>query len=287
MDAGLDSLSAVEFRNELSSRLDGVALPSTLVFDYPSVNAIVAYLEASLAGPRAVAAPVRAVGGVGLSGAGDELAVIGMGCRFPGGSDSPEAFWSFLCSGRDGVTRVPFERWDADVHFDPDMDRPNKSYVCEGGFVSSLEYFDNALFGISDSEAGSMDPQQRLFLEVAYAALSSGGYSKETLLGASVGVFAGCCNDDFKMSLSAAGRAFGVYTATSVDGAILANRLSFALGLKGPSMTINTACSSSLVAANVAALNLRQGACRVAVVGGVNLLLSADGFIATSKARML
>jgi len=219
----------------------------------------------------------------------EPIAIVGIGCRFPGDGDTPEAFWRFLESGTDGVTEVPKDRWDADACFDADPDAPGKSYTRWGGFVKDVAGFDAHFFGISPREAVSLDPQQRLLLEVAWESLEHAGIAPSSLAGSQTAVYMGITTHDYANQLSEAiGSRFGdAYTPSGTAHSVAAGRLSYFLGLHGPNVAIDTACSSSLVAIHWAVQSLRNGEASLALAGGVNLTLTADGSILTSRARMM
>ena len=179
MESGLDSLAQVELRNTLSSRLGGMQLSATLFLDYPTVNAVASYLLEEIMPSGRRGGLQRVVLSAGAASEG--LAVVGMACRLPGGSDSPAAFWEMLVEGRDGIVEVPASRWDMNKVFDPNPDAENKCYVRHGGFIDGVELFDAAFFGISGTEAASMDPQQRLLLEVGFEAFASAGFAKGSM----------------------------------------------------------------------------------------------------------
>jgi acyl transferase domain-containing protein len=218
----------------------------------------------------------------------EPIAIIGVGCRFPGGASSPAAFWRLLHDGVDAISEVPGDRWDIETYYDPDPDAPGKMYAIHGGFIDGIDQFDPHFFGISPREAVTMDPQQRLLLEVAWEALENAGQAPEMLEGSSVGVFIGICSTDYsQLLLRLDPDLFDAYLATGSSHAIASGRLSYILGLHGPSVSIDTACSSSLVAVHMACLSLRAGECRQALAGGVNLLLTPYTTIALCKTRML
>jgi myxalamid-type polyketide synthase MxaE and MxaD len=216
------------------------------------------------------------------------VAIVGIGCRFPGAS-SPEAFWELLRDGVDAVAEVPSGRWDLEALYDPDPEAPGRTYSRHGGFIEDVEDFDAAFFGISPREAVSMDPQQRLLLEVGWEALEEGAIAPDSLRDSETGVFFGLgANDYLLRGARAVGRAdLDAYVGTGNASSVAAGRLSYLLGLRGPSMAIDTACSSSLVAAHLAAQSLRAGECDLALAGGASLMLAADTTVVLSKARML
>ena len=219
----------------------------------------------------------------------EPVAIVGMACRFPGGNNDPESFWQFLRSGGDAVREVPKDRWDIDAFYDPNPGTPGKMYTRNGGFLDRIDLFDPQFFGIAPREAVRMDPQQRLLLEVAWEALERSGVAPDSLSGSRTGVFVGVCTSDYADLQS---RKFDVtkldaYHASGIAHSMASGRLSYVLGLQGPSMTIDTACSSSLVAVHLACQSLRRGECTLALAAGVNVMLTPDMFIALSTASML
>ncbi|MEO8804850.1 MAG: type I polyketide synthase [Burkholderiaceae bacterium] len=218
----------------------------------------------------------------------EPIAVIGMGCRFPGGAVSPNAYWDLLEQGRDAIRDVPADRWDKEAFFDADPDAPARMSVRNGGFLDDVQGFDAAFFGISPREALTMDPQQRLLLEVSWEALEHAGLSPERLAGTPTGVFFGLCNSDhFQRVLQRGIDTIDAYIASGNAHSVASGRVSYFLGLQGPALSIDTACSSSLVALHVACQSLRSGESRTALAGGVNLMCSPETTIALTKAHML
>lgn len=219
----------------------------------------------------------------------EPIAVIGMGCRVPGGGDSPAAFWRLLESGTDAVGEVPGDRWDHDALFDPDPDAPGRISTRYGGFLGSVDRFDPDFFGIAPREAQSLDPQQRLLLEVCWETLEHAGQPADRLAGSDTGIFMGAAGSDYAYLQMRTGdpSLLDAHFASGIAHSTLTGRLSYLLGLQGPSVTLDTACSSSLVAIHLAAQALRAGDCRLALAGGVNLILGPEIFIALSQARML
>ncbi|MEM9568641.1 MAG: type I polyketide synthase, partial [Cyanobacteria bacterium P01_E01_bin.34] len=218
----------------------------------------------------------------------EPIAIIGVGCRFAQAS-SPEAFWQLLETGVDAVREVPAERWDVDAYYDADPDAPGKTYTRYGSFVDCVDRFDPAFFGISPREAATMDPQQRLLLEVSWEALERANWVPERQQGSQTGVFVGITTNDYARLLLGSADLEQINAHYSSGNALnaVAGRLSYTLGLQGPSMAIDTACSSSLVAVHLACQSLRQRECDAALAGGVNLILAPENTIALSKARML
>ena len=203
----------------------------------------------------------------------EPIAIIGMGCRFPGGASSPDAFWRLLEEGADAVTEVPRDRWPLPP---PDASiEPRQRGERWGAFLEQVDRFDASFFGISPREASSLDPQQRLLIEVCWEALEHAGVIPDRLMSSRTGVFLGMMNDDYKALCAEADPGFrDAYIATGNGHCFAPGRISYLLGLQGPSLTIDTACSSSLVAIHVASLSLRSGDCSLALAGGVNLMLS-------------
>ena len=218
-----------------------------------------------------------------------EIAIVGIGCRFPGGATNPAEFWRFLLGKGDGMSEVPADRWSLDKFYDPDPDAPGRMYVRQGGFLTQSPWeFDPEYFGISPREAATMDPQQRLLLEVAVEALDDAGMNG-TVSGREVGVYIGGFTSDNQVGRhSPASRsAINSHTATSGTFTMLSNRLSYVLDLHGPSMTIDTACSSSMVAIHEAAQAVARSECDVALAGGVNSMIAPETFVSMCKGRFL
>ncbi|ACC81788.1 beta-ketoacyl synthase N-terminal-like domain-containing protein [Nostoc punctiforme] len=220
----------------------------------------------------------------------EPIAIVGMGCRFPGGADNPEAFWQLLRDGVDAIIDIPGDRWDTAAYYDPNPDTPGKIYTRKGGCLSDrLDSFEPQFFGISATEAKSLDPQQRLLLEVAWEALENANQSPEKLFNSLTGVFLGICSNDYNNMIWQTGGATQVdaFCATGNALSVAAGRLSYFLGLKGPSLAVDTACSSSLVALHLACQHLRNQECHLALVGGVHLLLSPETSVAFARTKML
>jgi acyl transferase domain-containing protein/NADPH:quinone reductase-like Zn-dependent oxidoreductase/SAM-dependent methyltransferase/short-subunit dehydrogenase/acyl carrier protein len=219
----------------------------------------------------------------------EPLAIIGVGCRIPGGANDPEEFWRLLHEGGNGVREIASDRWDADRYYDPDPDTPGKIATRFGGFLDQIDRFEPQFFGIAPREAQTMDPQQRLLLEVSWEALEHAGQSPAGLGHTRTGVYVGICSNDYAQLLLEAGNPalVDMYYASGIAHSIASGRLSYVLGLQGPSMSVDTACSSSLVAVHLACQSLRNEECRLALAGGVNVILSPEIFSALSRARML
>ncbi|HET8662412.1 MAG TPA: beta-ketoacyl synthase N-terminal-like domain-containing protein [Micromonosporaceae bacterium] len=213
----------------------------------------------------------------------EPIAVIGIGCRLPGGANDPESFWRLLHDGVDAIRDMPEERWDVDAYFDPDPEAPGKMSTRWGGFLSGIEQFDPAFFGISPWEAANMDPQQRLMLEVAQEAFDDAGQVRAQLRGSRTGVFIGLAHSEYGWLNLNNPELSNVYTATGSFGSIVANRVSYLYDLRGPSYTMDAVCSSSLLAVHQACESLRSGDCTMALAGGAGLFLKPEGFVWFTK----
>ncbi len=217
----------------------------------------------------------------------EPIAVIGMACRFPGAAN-PEEFWEFLARGGDAVGEIPKERWDVAALYDPDPNVPGKMYTKSGAFLPDFDLFSPAFFGISPREAQFMDPQQRLLLEVSWEALENASVVPERLAEKQVGVFVGIGTTDYgDQQVPLGSQAVDAYNGTGGSHAAAAGRLSYFLGIRGPSLAVDTACSSSLVTAHLAMMSLRSGESDLALASGVNLNFAADVFVSLCKAHML
>lgn len=221
--------------------------------------------------------------------AGEPIAVVGMGCRFPGGADSPAAYWRLLREGRDVIKEIPRDRWDLDEVYDPNPDAPGKIYTRWGGFLDDIDRFDATLFGISQADAEGMDPQQRIVLETAWEALESAGYPPMGLMGSQTGVFLGSFQTTYA-ELRAREGDLSTADESSLGGVVrcmAAGRLSYLFGFQGPSIPVDTACSSALVATDMACRALRAGECDMALACAVNVLLSLEWLVAFCRVRAL
>ena len=216
------------------------------------------------------------------------IAVIGLGCRLPG-ADHPDRFWELLEAGTDLITDTPGDRWDADAIFDPTNAGAGTVTTRWGGFIDDVDRFDAGFFGISPREAELMDPQQRLFLEVAWEAMEDGGQNIDDLAGSATGVFVGVhsLSNDYQLEQVGDLNALTHYSGTGSSHAVISGRLSYLLDLRGPSVAVDTACSSSLVAVHQAVQSLRAGESSTAVVGGVNLLVDPMFTVVASRMGMM
>ncbi len=217
----------------------------------------------------------------------EPIAIIGMGCRFPGGADSPDTFWNLMRDGVNAISEVPPDRWNMASFFHPEPGQYGKTYSRWGGFLSQIDQFDAGFFGISPREASAMDPQQRLLLEVSWEALEDGGQVLEELEGSSTGVFVGISTHDYSDIQVKDSYIGNSYTNSGGALSIAANRVSYAFNLHGPSMAVDTACSSALVAVHLACRSIWDGESSMALAGGVNCIITPEPTIGFSKANML
>jgi phthiocerol/phenolphthiocerol synthesis type-I polyketide synthase D len=275
---GLTSRDSLRLVSDLEDLLD-VELPSTMIWQHSTVSAL---LDALLAQPSGTGQddtlPLAASRVVAPAEptphAAEPVAVIGIGCRLPGGVHGPERFWRLLADGGNTITPLPEERWAQFRQDSPEQLERLATTTRWGGFLDDVRAFDADFFGITPREAVAMDPQQRLLLEVVREAFEHAGLAADRLRGSATGVFVGISGNEYGQLTFGDVSRVDAWTATGAAMSITANRLSYAFDLRGPSIALDTACSSSLVAVHMAAASLRSGESDLAVAGGVNLLLS-------------
>ncbi|HWN59975.1 MAG TPA: SDR family NAD(P)-dependent oxidoreductase, partial [Streptosporangiaceae bacterium] len=278
-DVGFDSLTAVDLRNRLAT-VTGLALPSTMVFDYPNPLALTDFLRARLGGVQ-----LEVSGPASAQALDEPIAIIGMSCRYPGGIASPEDLWELVAQGGDATCEFPADRgWDAAGLYDADPDRAGKTYTTRGGFLERVAEFDAAFFGISPREAVAMDPQQRLLLEASWEALERAGLDPSSLGGSLTGTFIGASYQDYATGGASPEGAEG-HLITGTISSVLSGRLAYTFGFEGPAVTLDTACSSSLVALHLACQSLRNGESTLALAGGVSVMATPGAFIGFSRQR--
>jgi acyl transferase domain-containing protein/acyl carrier protein len=271
---GLGSIEVTTLVAALGRAL-GRSLASSVVWSHPTIDALARQVaEGSRPGELTEGHREAALSGDGTSE--EPIAIVGMACRFPGGADDPVTFWKLLCEGFDAISEVPSDRWNMDLSAPPAMRR--------GGFLRRIDGFDPLLFRISPREAEQMDPQQRLVLELSWEAIEDARINPRSLAGSPTGVFTGVVFGDYDAIQNAARiRSINQYSTTGSVQAIIANRVSYVLGLQGPSMVVNAACASSLLAVHLACQSLRSGECTSALAGGVQLNLASTTALGVSK----
>ncbi|MDI5968594.1 SDR family NAD(P)-dependent oxidoreductase [Streptomyces sp. SL13] len=292
-DTGFDSMSSLELRQRLAAATR-LKLPATLVFDYPTPSLLANFLSEALGASDTPQAAPAAAAAVPAGPAGDpeqdddQLVIVGMGCRFPGGVRSPQGLWDLVREGRDAVGGFPVDRgWDVEGLYDPDPDALGKSYTREGGFLAGVDRFDADFFGVAPREAQAIDPQHRLLLETAWEALEDAAIRPVDLRGSRTGVFVGIMHQDYGTRFRSAPDGYEGYITNGTAASAAAGRLSYLYGLEGPAVTVDTACSSSLVALHLACQALRNRECDIALAGGATVMSTPTFFVEYSRQRVL
>ncbi|MFI9764840.1 SDR family NAD(P)-dependent oxidoreductase [Streptomyces sp. NPDC051963] len=274
-DLGVDSAGVTTLVAALSRHL-GEHVPTWVVWQHPTIAAMAAHLTGAVT-------PTPAPAAKGQVHDGEPIAVVGLGCRLPGGVDTPEDLWQALCEGLDAIREVPADRWNAHEWLDDDPRAPGKMTTRWGGFLDDVSRFDADLFHISPAEARHMDPQQRMALEVAWAALEDARVVPGSLSGSRTGVFLGAMAQEYHLATGADPEAIGTHSAVGWDNSIIPARIAYTLGLQGPALAVATACSSSLTATHLAVQSLRRGESDLALAGGVNVMLHPNTTVAMTK----
>lgn len=297
-DLGMDSLLSVEFKNRLNNILEPYIkspLTASLIYNYTTIKDLANYLSDEM-----LITDITFVDSEKNSSAEDvtskitsnqneSIAIVGIGCRFPGGINNPDDFWNVLANSKDCITDIPEARFDVNQYYDPNPDVPGKMYPRGGGFIEQAEFFDAGFFGISPREALAIDPQQRQLLEVCWDAIENSMLSIDTLQKAKTGVFVGMAAGEYQTLIANSNEKDDIqgYTLTGNAANAASGRVSYTFGFDGPSMTVDTACSSSLVAIHLACQSLNSGTSDVAFAAGVNIICSPETYILMSRTRAL
>jgi len=271
-ELGVTSQAAVELYTRLTDAT-GLEVPVSVVFSYPTPATLACHLRTELEGDQPSSTPLPA----GRRNSEEPIAIVGIGCRFPGGVGSAEQLWELVRAGTDAVSEFPRDRgWDVESVFGADTQHPASTGACAGGFLYDAGEFDPAFFGISPREALAMDPQQRLLLQTAWEAFEDGGIDPVSMEGSETGVFIGLALQDYGMLLRSARSALQGHLATGTSASVASGRIAYAFGLEGSALTVDTACSSSLVAIHLACLALRAGECSAALAGGATVMATTS-----------
>ncbi|MFD8416627.1 SDR family NAD(P)-dependent oxidoreductase [Streptomyces sp. NPDC059650] len=278
-DLGLDSVRITALLARTATWL-GRPVPAWVAWQYPTVAALAGHLAG---GDRSDTAVIRPARSRGRAHEQEPIAVVGLGCRLPGGIETPRELWQGLLDGIDAVREVPRDRWNAEEWLDPDPRAPGRMTTRWGGFLDDVAGFDAELFRISPAEARQMDPQQRIALETAWAALEDAHVVHGDLAGSRTGVFIGTMAQEYHLATGADPENIETHSAVGWDNSIIPARIAYTLGLHGPALAVATACSSSLTATHLAVRSLRSGESDLALAGGVNIMLSPNTTVAMTK----
>ncbi|KID96318.1 polyketide synthase, partial [Metarhizium majus ARSEF 297] len=272
---GGDSVRIIRMQAALEKQLHR-PVPTPKLFEHYTIKALAAYL----AGTGRENTHESPTASQTFAGSHEDIAIVSMACRLPGGVATPEALWQLLQSGGDTIIDVPKDRWDADKLYNADANIDGTSYCRRGGFLDAIYSYDASFFGISPREAQAMDPTHNLMLELCWEGFERAGYTRDQLSGSATGVFLGVSNN---ATTNGTPPDLKGYSITGSASATMCGRVSYTLGLRGPSLVVDTACSSSLVATHLACNALRQGECSMALAGGVSLLTTPGIHIEFSK----
>ena len=280
-DLGLDSLDLTELRNVLNQKL-ALSLETSIFFSYSTPLSLIQHLSQTLLPSIAASTPIESNNLKEISSADDSIAIIGIGCRFPGGIEDAESFWQLLLEEKNVIQKVPANRWSSTLT----AAEVGASY---GGFIENIKQFDADFFGITPREAHYIDPQQRLVLETTWKALEHAHLDPDSLRGSNTGVFVGQFSHDYEWLQLKANEAndYQTYFSTGNTASITAGRIAYTFDFQGPVLTVDTACSSSLMAVHLACQSIKQGECDLALAGGVNLMLSPELSLTFARSGML
>ena len=291
MDVGIDSLAMAEFTSSLRSHFN-TEIPSTIVFNHPTIDDIAEHLCESL-GVNGPNDPPRQVC-LGQSShpphsGEDTISIVGMSCRFPGGASSPNEYWKIICDGSNTSSHIPFSRWDAfSLAANSEyLSENEKLCIVYGSFVNDMECFDSSAFNISEREAEAMSPQQRILLECSYMTLLDAGFTADTMKSLNCGVFVGGGMESPRRPSNCGNSTLSVYSLSGAMVPFAAGRISYIFNFQGPNAVYDTACSSSMVAFESALSSLQEGKCGMALVAGVNSLFESRAFEPLARAGML
>lgn len=279
---GIGSRETIQMVGSLERELD-IHIPVTLVYSLSTIGEFIDYIKNNNERQEISTVSTEKLENKDDS---DDIAIIGMDCRFPGARDVDE-FWKVLRDGIDCIGEVPEDRWSNELLFSKDIYEEGKTYCKYGGFIEKVDEFDNKLFNIPKSESIHMDPQQRMLLELSWSGLEKAGYNPKSLIGKNVGVFVGCSSQDYKLMQGSDINTISEYYVTGNLASVGAGRLSYELGLNGPSLSVDSACSSSLLSVHLACKSIKNNESDMAIAGGVNLILDPGVTVGLSKAQML
>lgn len=289
VDMGLVSVNVPGLLTKIEN-LFHINLSVSFVYDYPTVNLLVDHIDLSLKKSEKTNKAAKTEHTDRVEEDENSIAIVGMSCRFPGGANDPESFWNLLINGIDGISEVPENRWDADKYYNADKNVPGKMYTKKGGFLDiAVDMFDAQFFNISPKEAMSLDPQQRILLELTWEAFENGGLDITQYSKTNTGVYLGISGEEYSLGHRSSGdfNKIDAYSLTGTTFSTACGRISYTFGFEGPSMAIDTACSSALTAFHVACKGIRNGEADAAIVAGVNIILTPNIHVCFSKLQAI